>query len=134
MREFLDIARALGDEGRTRILMFLRNGELCGCQITEILALAPSTVSKHLTVLQRAGLVKSRKEGKWTYYGLAEQQTSAVRNALGWAQSALNGDDTVAEDVKRLAAVLKMRREKLCGNYRGRFTTVRLSVLCCDVS
>ena len=72
MRGFMAVAKALADANRTRALMCLRDGELCVCRIMELLQLAPSTVSKHLDILYRAGLVESRKEGRWIYYRLAD--------------------------------------------------------------
>ena len=72
MRKFLNITKALSDEGRVRVLMFLREGELCVCEIVEMLGLAPSTVSKHLAILQQAELIDSRKDGRWIYYRLAD--------------------------------------------------------------
>ena len=65
MNELLNITRALADESRVRALLALRQGELCVCQLTELFGAAPSTVSKHLSVLYQAGLVESRKEGRW---------------------------------------------------------------------
>ena len=58
MRDFLAIAKALSDASRVRILMFLKDGELCVCQVVEMLNLAPSTVSEHMAILHRAGLVE----------------------------------------------------------------------------
>ena len=51
MREFLEAAKALADANRVRALLALEGGELCVCQIVALLGLAPSTVSKHLSVL-----------------------------------------------------------------------------------
>ena len=67
----LNIFRAIGDENRLRILFVLRDGELCVCQIIGLLRLAPSTVSKHLSILRSAGLVESRKKGRWVYCRLS---------------------------------------------------------------
>ena len=61
MFEFLNITKALAEENRVRILMALEVEELCVCQITELLELAPSTVSKHMSVLRQARLVEGRK-------------------------------------------------------------------------
>jgi ArsR family transcriptional regulator len=61
MREFVNITKALSDSNRVRTLLALRKGELCVCQITELFGLAPSTISKHLSILAQAGLVESRK-------------------------------------------------------------------------
>lgn len=64
MRVFLNITKALADENRIRALLALRQGELCVCQITGPFGLAPSTISKHLSILSQAGLLNSRKEGR----------------------------------------------------------------------
>ena len=61
MREFMTITKALADDKRVRTLLALRKDELCVCQITALLGLAVSTVSKHLSILYQAGLVESRK-------------------------------------------------------------------------
>ena len=55
MRDFMAITKALSDPNRVRILLALRDGELCVCQITELFGFAPSTVSKHLSILHGAG-------------------------------------------------------------------------------
>ena len=60
MRGCLAITKALSDANRVRVLMGLTTGELCVCQIIEMLSLAPSTVSKHMSVLRQARLVESR--------------------------------------------------------------------------
>jgi ArsR family transcriptional regulator, arsenate/arsenite/antimonite-responsive transcriptional repressor len=67
MRDRLDVLKALADETRLRALCALRGGELCVCQLIALLELAPSTVSKHLSILRAARLVESRKEGRWIY-------------------------------------------------------------------
>ena len=72
MLETLNITKALSDENRIRALMMLTGGELCVCQIIEMLGLAPSTVSKHMSILRQAGLVETRKEGRWIYYRLSK--------------------------------------------------------------
>jgi ArsR family transcriptional regulator len=76
MREVMNITKALADGNRVRTLMGFRDGELCVCQITELFGLAPSTISKHLSILNQAGLVESRKGGRWIYYQLPENGTA----------------------------------------------------------
>ena len=84
MREFMNITKALADENRVRALLALRHGELCVCRITELFGLAVSTVSKHLSILYQAGLVESRKEGRWMYYRLpGKSAPPAARKAIG---------------------------------------------------
>ena len=93
MREFMNITKALADENRVRMLLALRKGELCVCQITELFGLAASTVSKHLSILYQAGLVESRKEGRWIYYRAAGKGSAvAVREAMDWVEKSLAED------------------------------------------
>jgi ArsR family transcriptional regulator len=88
VRVFIAVTKALSDSNRVRTLMFLQGGELCLCQIIEMLGLAPSTVSKHMAVLHNARLIESRKEGRWVFFRLAESQDSVVQGAIKWASDA----------------------------------------------
>ena len=120
MREFLAITKALSDENRVRALMSLEGGELCVCQIIELLGLAPSTVSKHMAILHQTGLVETRKDGRWIYYRLAEEPgLPCARQALTMALECLGKDSRVREDAKTLKAVRKMTREELCRHYKA---------------
>jgi DNA-binding transcriptional ArsR family regulator len=119
MREFLNITKALSDESRVRALMALADGELCVCQIIELLSLAPSTVSKHMAVLHQAGLVETRKEGRWIFYRLAEEPgLPCAKQALAMARECLAKDGRIREDAKKLKCVRKMTREELCRHYK----------------
>jgi ArsR family transcriptional regulator len=115
MRNVLNITKALADENRLRILMALAHGELCVCQITELLGLAISTVSKHLSILHQAELVKARKEGRWMYYSIPTKGAPArTRHALAWVGQSLAEDERIAEDTQRLNQVLAMNPAQLC--------------------
>ena len=116
MFEFLNITKALAEENRVRILLALEGQELCVCQLIELLELAPSTVSKHMSVLRQARLVNGRKDGRWMYYRLADHSAPvAVTAALGWVKTSLAVDERIREDAKRLKEILKIDREVLCG-------------------
>lgn len=105
---FAKLSGALSDENRLRALLSLRNGELCVCIITEILKLAPSTVSKHMSILRDAGLVLSRKEGRWIYYRLqAEPDRGVELAALDLLFTCLDKDPVVVEDFKRRRCACK---------------------------
>ena len=120
MREFLWITKALSDQNRLRALMLLADGELCVCQIIEMLDLAASTVSKHMTVLKQAGLVQSRKQGRWIYYRLADEDASdQVKQTHLWLFESLAGDKRILADAKHLKAVRRMKVEELCKHYRS---------------
>ncbi len=115
MNEILDITKALADGSRLRILMALTAGELCVCQIIELLGLAPSTVSKHMSILRQAHLVEARKEGRWMYYRLADRHADkAVREALTWLRRNLAETREIVRDSKTLHKILSVNRETLC--------------------
>jgi len=119
MRNIINITKALSDENRVRALMMLRNGELCVCQLIEMLGLAPSTVSKHMAVLYQAGLVDARKEGRWNYYRLAgEDAPEYVLEAIKWIQSATAKDKQIVADNKQVKQVCKIDKDKLCTCYK----------------
>ncbi len=115
MREFMNITKALADESRIRVLFALRGGELCACQIVEFLALAGSTVSKHLSVLYQAGLVSMRKESRWVYYSLpAGDAPPAVRSALKWVFQTAGEHARIVDDARELKRILKLDPVDLC--------------------
>ncbi len=115
MKDFLNITKALADENRLRMLMALQGGELCVCQLTELMGLAMSTVSKHLSLLYQAGLVNARKEGRWMYYSFPGKGTpTAVRDAVAWVRRSLEDNERIIEDAKHLRKVLAMDLSELC--------------------
>ena len=121
MREFMAITKALSDPSRVRILLALRRGELCVCQVTELSGFAPSTVSKHLSILHQSGLILSRKSERWVYYRLPDKAALvAAREALDWVHKSLAKTDEAAADAKKLKRILKTdlavicRRQKCC--------------------
>jgi DNA-binding transcriptional ArsR family regulator len=121
MRSTLRITKALSDIQRLRILLMLRTGELCVCQVIAVLGLAPSTVSKHLSILSAAGLVDSRKDGRWAFFRLPQGEAlKAVKPVLKWLGGALEGDDSVAKDAKQLEAALACPPERLSERQRRR--------------
>ncbi len=73
LRPLVDTFKALAHPVRLRILALLQGGELCVCEVAEVLGLAPSTVSEHLTGLRRTGLVRERKVGRWVHVALSDE-------------------------------------------------------------
>jgi ArsR family transcriptional regulator len=115
MKDFLNITKALSDENRLRMLMALRDGELCVCQITELTGLAMSTVSKHMSLLYQAGLVDARKAGRWMFYSLPGRGSpAAAREAVAWVRASLGKSERITEDNRRLRKVLAMDIKELC--------------------
>lgn len=115
VREFMSLTKALADANRVRMLLALRGGELCACQLTELFGLAPSTMSKHLAILYQARLVNTRKDGRWVYYSLPGRRAPApVRTALVWVAKALEDDAQTVADAKRLEQVLALDPSEIC--------------------
>ncbi|MHC4362899.1 MAG: ArsR/SmtB family transcription factor [Planctomycetota bacterium] len=120
MGDFTSIAKALSDQNRVRALMMLSEGELCVCQLIEVLGLAPSTVSKHMSILFHAKLVNTRKEGRWNYYRLADDNTAKdVRQAIRWVRNSLAYDKQIHADAKQVKRVCKIDKAQLCAHYKN---------------
>ena len=114
MQDFLSITKALSDENRVRVLMALNVGELCVCQIIELLKLAPSTVSNHMSILKQARLVEGEKNGKWVYYRLAAGAPKAAAEAIEWSRRHLLSEATIKRDAKNLKAIIKQHPVEVC--------------------
>lgn len=115
MRSTIAILKAASDETRLRILLALSFKELCVCQITAVLDLAPSTVSKHLSILYGAGLVNMRKSGKWVYYSLpGNDAPKGVRGLLKWAIASSADSEEAHRDLKKLKKITSIPPEVLC--------------------
>lgn len=112
MKQFIRVMKALSDPNRVRIIKILESKELCVCELQDLIGLAQSTVSKHLKVLEEAGLVDYRKESSWFIYRLTEGEESnyakvMLENLKGW----LDDEPQLQKMVARLSQV---DRERLC--------------------
>lgn len=115
MRHLVRTTKALADETRIRILGALRRRELCVCQLIELLGFAPSTISKHLSILRNARLIASRKEGRWMYYRLAGENTPGqIPAALDWVLRSFVESGQYKRDNLRLEQILIIDPEVLC--------------------
>ncbi|MFP4027543.1 MAG: ArsR/SmtB family transcription factor [Candidatus Brocadiia bacterium] len=113
--DLVQMAKALAHRSRIRALYALEGRELCVCQIVELLQLAPSTVSKHMSILRKAGLVVSQKRGRWVYYRLPDPAKSpAVNDALEWATTYMRDTRQGTDDRDRLEEILETDPEELC--------------------
>ncbi len=115
MQDTLDVLRALADENRLRVLFALRNGELCVCQLIALLELAPSTVSKHLSILRSARLVESRKDGRWMYYRLTKSfRAPSTGRILKLLFADLAPAEHLGADTARLHQICSESMDDLC--------------------
>ena len=88
--------KALSDSNRLRILKVLEQKPLCVCEITSVLNISTSTVSKHLSILRDAGFIQDEKDGKWVEYKLnLNTKDLQVRQMLSLIPSWLNDDKSV---------------------------------------
>lgn len=76
------IFKALADENRIEIIKQLQNGEKYGLEILEELSITQPNLSHHMKILCDAGIVESRKEGKWIYYKISEEQSEKAVEML----------------------------------------------------
>jgi ArsR family transcriptional regulator len=118
MRDLELALKAAADPTRTRILKLLERGALCVCQIQAVLGFAPSTVSKHLTILKSAELVEDARDGKWIEYRLAQAPSNPhARSVLAMVRDALERDHSVTLDRARLREVKNVPRDEVCAVY-----------------
>jgi ArsR family transcriptional regulator len=116
MKDVLSVTKALSDGNRLRTVMALRDMvELCVCQVTEMLGLAPATVSRHMSILQNAGLVESRKDGRWVYYRLSESsKAEPIVTVMDWLGESLERSPEIRADRKFLRKVAKCGAAEYC--------------------
>ena len=112
MKDFIRVMRALSDPNRVKLIKMLQHKVMCVCEIQTALGIAQPTVSKHLRVLQDAGLVRFRKDGLWVNYHLTDGSSSPyAASILGNIRHWLEDDP----DIEDLRAKLPMiRRENIC--------------------
>ncbi len=115
MKAFIRVMKALSDPNRVRVLKLLQGEELCVCEIQNVLGLAQSTVSKHMKLLEDAGLVDRKRQGTWIIYSLANgSETEYAGTILAELRHWLNSDEELEQMRKALpeAAVLRACRLK----------------------
>ncbi|MBU1195066.1 MAG: metalloregulator ArsR/SmtB family transcription factor [Proteobacteria bacterium] len=118
METYLTIIKALADKSRMRVAAaLLCYEELCVCQLVELLQLAAPTVSRHMTVLQNARIVQSRKKGRWVYYRLSGKFPEQLEQ---WFKDALLKTKEIQADQVFLAGVVSCDPEELCRSQKER--------------
>ena len=112
MKSHLKVLKALSDKNRLRIMKMLEARPMCVCEITAVLNLAPSTVSKHLSLLYQAELIEDRKEGRWVNYSLpSKSPIPFVSEMLQLLRCSLKDDPEVSADLEKAK---KVNRVELC--------------------
>lgn len=104
MEAKIDIFKALGDSNRMRILSMLSVRDLCVCEINEILNVSMSTISSHLKILRNAGLVSSKKDGRWIIYSL-NKKDGRVMDIIAGCVDFISDSQEVIDDLEKLKNV-----------------------------
>ncbi len=126
MKKFIKVMKALSDPSRVKIIKMLQHKEMCVCEIREALEIAQSTASKHLKVLEEAGLVTYRKDGLWVNYSLSDGSDSPfAATMLGNIRHWLEDDAAVAGLSKR---IFEFQRDTICSRQKSRGARVNLQV------
>lgn len=103
MKEFIKVMKAVSDPTRVKILKMLQRKMMCVCEIQFTLGKAQSTVSKHLKILEDAGLTSCQKDGLWVNYELADgAQSPFAANLIGNIRHWLNDDTEIKAIIERL--------------------------------
>jgi ArsR family transcriptional regulator len=115
----VDYYKALADESRLRVLHVLSHGYFNVQELTSVLGLSQPTISHHLKTLQQAGLIKSHKEGTWTYHSLVSTGSETAAGAVisNFLELALNpaGDaylPSLTEDRKIITGLRDRKRDR----------------------
>ena len=119
MGYFEKIFKALADRSRLKVIAALGEGELCVCQITELLSFSQPTVSRHISVLQQAGLVESEKRDRWVFYRLADEDVSdEVQKTLGFLKELFEDSEKYLQIKKQITDIKSISPEELCRQKR----------------
>lgn len=106
------IFKALSDPNRLRILKMLQSKSLCVCEITDVLNLATSTVSKHLSILRTAGFIIEQKDGKWVNYLINPRPSdSRISSIISTLDFWISDDQVIIADKQK---VQKVDRSEVC--------------------
>ena len=112
MKEMVKVFKAVADPNRIRILKMLQQKKMCVCELSAVLGITQPSVSRHLSMLRDAGLVRDERDSQWINYELCEEKVNKYAPVLmGHIRKWINEDPRISRD----AAMLKtLNREKLC--------------------
>jgi len=112
VEEKTKLFKALSDPNRLRILKMLQTKSLCVCEITDVLRLATSTVSKHLSILKSTGFIIETKDGKWVNYLINPRPSDArISSILSTLDFWISDDQLIISDKQK---VQKVDRNEVC--------------------
>jgi ArsR family transcriptional regulator len=107
MERLASYFKALADENRLRILNLLVHGELCGCDVQHVLGASQSTISRHLSYLKNAGLVRDRRVGYRVFYRTVHAEAPEITELMEFLVMAFAKDKVLKADMKKLREAIK---------------------------
>jgi ArsR family transcriptional regulator, arsenate/arsenite/antimonite-responsive transcriptional repressor len=114
LKEFIRVMKAVSDPSRVKILKMLQRRVMCVCEVQAALGIAQSTASKHLKILEEAGLIEYYRDGLWVNYRLADGSESPFASSLlGNLKHWLDDDPEISAIAGKLPEI---RRETICKN------------------
>lgn len=124
--ELTRVSGALSDPSRVRLLAACLSQERCVCQLVALLDLSNASISKHLAQLRDAGLLESRRDGRWVHYRLPDEPGPVAADALAMVRTHALHDDALVEDRATLTNIdridphelARMQREGCCPDMR----------------
>jgi len=112
MKEFVKVMKALSDPARVKIIKMLQRRTMCVCEMREAIGISQPSVSKHLKILENAGLVDHRKDGLWVDYFTTDGSRSPyVASLLGNLRHWMEEENDVRELINKLPDI---QREDIC--------------------
>ncbi len=113
MKNLVSATHALADETRWRILQLVLDEPLCVCELADILAMPQSSVSSHVQIIRKAGLLESERCEKWVYYRVQKTFRPLLAQLASFFEVAVATDPVLKQDAKRAAQRL-LKRERSC--------------------
>lgn len=105
LSELCTIAHALSDPNRVRLLAACMDQERCVCQLVGLIELSNPAISKHLSTLKDAGLLESRREGRWVHYRTPDSPTAIAAGAMLSLREAIENDPQIRSDELTLSRI-----------------------------
>jgi ArsR family transcriptional regulator len=108
MGTLASVFKALSDEARLRIInLLVASGELCVCDIEEVMGFTQTKVSRHLAYLRKAGLVDDRRQGLWMLYSIARPKNDVEKQILTLLNTLLRSNEVARKDAQRLSSRIR---------------------------
>jgi len=129
MEQIVQLFKALSDETRLRIVMLLTYGELCVCDLMEVLGEPQSKISRHLAYLKHSGITESRRVGVWMHYRLKDSQNGIFKDQMDFLREKLSSIQQFRADRERLLelkkqggckAIIKLSSTRLLKSPKGK--------------